>query len=114
MDTVELEAELSAYANNIKPGAYTRLSIHDTGYGMSPEVMERIFEPYLTTKEVGEGTGLGLALVHSIVQASGGGITLASEPGKGSTFAVYFPRIEEQEDVEAEARHRYKKARDVF
>ena len=102
LDTVELEAELSAYANNIKPGAYARLSIHDTGYGMSPEVMERIFEPYFTTKEVGEGTGLGLALVHSIVQASGGGITLASEPGKGSTFAVYFPRIEEQEDGEAE------------
>ncbi len=102
LDTVELEAELPAYANNIKPGAYARLTIHDTGYGMSPEVMERIFEPYFTTKEVGQGTGLGLALVHSIVQASGGGITLASEPGEGSTFAVYFPRIEEQEDEETE------------
>ncbi len=102
LDTVELEAELPAYANNLKPGAYARLTIHDTGYGMSPEVMERIFEPYFTTKKAGQGTGLGLALVHSIVQASGGGITLASDPGKGSTFAVYIPRIEEQEDGETE------------
>ena len=69
---------------------------------MTPEVMERIFEPYFTTKEIGQGTGLGLALVHSIVQYSGGGITLASEPGKGSTFTVYFPQIEEQKDEEAE------------
>ena len=102
LDTVELETELPAYANNIKPGPYARLTIHDTGSGMTPEVMERIFEPYFTTKEIGQGTGLGLALVHSIVQYSGGGITLVSEPGKGSTFTVYFPKIEEQKDEEAE------------
>jgi PAS domain S-box-containing protein len=102
LDTVDLEEELPAYANNIKPGAYVRLAIHDTGYGMSPKVIERIFEPYFTTKEVGQGTGLGLALVHSIVQTSNGGITISSEPGQGSTFSVYLPKIEEEEDSEVE------------
>ncbi len=103
LDTVDLEEERPAYANNIKPGAYVRLAIRDTGYGMSPEVIERIFEPYFTTKELGQGTGLGLALVHSIVQTSNGSITISSEPGQGSTFSVYLPKIDVEEDSEGEA-----------
>jgi CheY-like chemotaxis protein len=78
----------------IEPGPYLRLRVGDTGHGISPEILKRIFDPYFTTKEVGKGTGLGLSVVHGIVKSYGGGITVASEVGRGSTFDVYFPRIE--------------------
>jgi signal transduction histidine kinase len=81
---------------DIPPGNYMRLTVSDTGQGMPPELLERIFEPYYTTKEKGEGTGLGLSVVHGIVKSYGGTITAYSEPGKGSTFHVYFPVIEQK------------------
>jgi CheY-like chemotaxis protein len=78
---------------DICPGPYITLSVKDTGHGMTSNTIERIFDPYFTTKKPGEGTGLGLAVVHGIVKACGGAITVASKPGEGSAFQVFFPRV---------------------
>jgi PAS domain S-box-containing protein len=94
LSNVDVDASMAAQYPNMLPGPCVKLSVSDTGHGMSPEVLQRIFDPYFTTKEVNEGTGLGLAMVHGIVESYRGAITVYSEPGRGTTLHIYFPQID--------------------
>ena len=91
---VELDSEFILDHTDLKPGPYINLTVTDTGQGMAPDVLDKIFDPFFSTKEKGQGTGMGLSVVHGIVHSHGGTIYTYSEPGKGSTFKVFLPAIE--------------------
>ena len=99
---VEFNSETASYSHDLKPGPYLKLSVHDTGHGMDPLTEEKIFDPFFTTKKQGEGTGMGLSVVHGIIKSYGGAITVVSESGKGATFEAFFPRIESEATMTTE------------
>jgi PAS domain S-box-containing protein len=93
---VEIEEGNDMLIPGLAPGRFIKLTVTDTGHGMEAQLMKRIFEPYFTTKDVGEGAGMGLAVAHGIVGVHNGAITVQSEPGKGAAFNVYLPESEEE------------------
>ena len=95
---VYISYEQSLDRVGMKIGKHVVLMVKDSGHGMEPQVLERIFEPYFTTKKQGKGTGLGLSVIHGIVKSHGGDITVSSRPGKGSTFKVFLPIIDDIEE----------------
>ena len=100
---VQLNADFLTRFEDVRPGSYVELNVSDTGKGMSSATLERIYDPFFTTKPRGKGTGMGLAVVHGIVRSLNGVIVAKSKPGKGSRFSVYLPITESPSEPAVEA-----------
>jgi len=101
-EVVDLDRHFTEIHNFSSPGEYATLTVSDTGVGMDDKTKKKIFEPFFTTKEAGKGTGLGLAMVYGTIQQHGGYINVYSEPGRGTTFKIYFPIIVAHPEVKME------------
>jgi CheY-like chemotaxis protein len=102
MENVELDEDTVTHFHDLLPGEYVKLTVSDTGHGIKPKVLKRIFDPYFTTKKVGEGSGMGLSVVHGIVKAHDGDILVDSQLGFGTTIHVFFPCTESKPQPEIE------------
>jgi len=106
LENVKLGEAATSNSPDLNPGRYLNLTVSDTGYGINPKDIDRIFDPYFTTKEVGRGTGMGLAVIHGIIKGHGASVSVQSQPGKGTTFSIFFPVVEADAIVETETVNR--------
>jgi CheY-like chemotaxis protein len=102
LEAVQVEETLVRSIPGLRPGCYARLTVTDNGCGMDAATLERAFDAFYTTKPVGKGTGLGLSMVHGTMRSHGGAVTAQSTPGRGSSFALYFPAAREGAGHEAQ------------
>jgi PAS domain S-box-containing protein len=100
LDDIMLDAESAEQYPGLNPGPHLKLIVADTGSGIAPEIMDRVFDPFFTTKPHGEGTGLGLSVVHGIIQTCGGAISIQSAMGRGTAFEIYLPVIQAEPAVD--------------
>jgi PAS domain S-box-containing protein len=100
LSNTSLDDEYARTHDEVEPGQYVMLAVTDTGCGMTPDIIEHVFEPFFSTKGEGKGSGLGLSMVYGFVKQSGGHIKIYSEPGEGTTIKLYLPRALQSEDVE--------------